>query len=560
MNILAIVGLIIAISSVILAIYTFVNTHRKTHFIWGLFSLSVALWGFGIYNFSSASEIHKAVFWWRVAEVGVIFIPVFLTHFVYEFLGKRKDRLISLLYILAFIFIYLDIFTNNFFGELRFAFGQLYYITPTNYYTLFVLLFLILAIHNINILYKDFRRRSGVLKNQLKYLILAFVVGFSGGATSFLPVYGIDIYPVYNITIFVSVLVVAYSIFRHQLLDIKTLTVQFLVFGMWFFLFGRILLSQDWRNRMIDSILFASMLFFGTLIIRSVLKEVQLREQMQGLAKELENANVRLRKLDQAKSEFITIASHQLRAPITAIKGYSSMLLEGSFGKMPDKAREALTRIFQSSNRLVLLINDFLNLSRIERGKIEYVYEELDLEDMIRSIVEEFSTVNIEKERPLELKFTVDNKGNFKNIKVDRNKMRQVISNLIDNSIKYTPKGFVKVYLYRNPGNNNTMIKVEDSGIGMNKETLSRIFQKFTRAKPGIFQFHTEGTGLGLFLAKEIVAHHGGKVWAESRGEGKGSSFYVELPEKFVPPEEIKKIEKERELRKENVKEFIKNI
>ena len=160
MNIFSVVGLIIAIASFILAFYTFVNTKRKMHFIWGLFSLSVATWGLGIFKFTTTLNIEKSIFWWRIAEIGVIFIPVLLVHFVLEFLEKRKNKFLIIFYALSFIFFFFNIFTDYFFGQLRFTFGQFYYITPTNLYSLFILIFLGSAIYSIAILFKEYGKKD----------------------------------------------------------------------------------------------------------------------------------------------------------------------------------------------------------------------------------------------------------------------------------------------------------------------------------------------------------------------------------------------------------------
>ncbi|MFH1990633.1 MAG: HAMP domain-containing sensor histidine kinase [Patescibacteria group bacterium] len=288
-------------------------------------------------------------------------------------------------------------------------------------------------------------------------------------------------------------------------------------------------------------------------------KEVRAREEIERLAKELEKANVRLKELDQAKSEFVTITSHQLRAPITAIKGYSSMLMEGTFGPVPEKARTAVDRILQSSDRLVRLIADFLNLSRIERGKMEYDFQKFDLKDLVKSIFDDFFQINGKRKIPLKFSLELDENEKFM-VTADQEKVRQAMSNLIDNALKYTKEGFAKISLYKNPEKNTIIFKVQDSGMGMDKDSLARIFQKFTRAHNGTLSVHVEGTGLGLYVAKEIMSAHGGDIWAESRGIGKGSSFSIEFPMKFITPQEKQKMEEEQKQREQNVERFVKGI
>ncbi len=264
-----------------------------------------------------------------------------------------------------------------------------------------------------------------------------------------------------------------------------------------------------------------------------------LEEQVEQRTKELEDANVRLKELDKAKSEFVSIASHQLRTPITAVKGYSSMLLEGTYGVIPEKAKAALERIFESSNRLVHMITDFLTLSRIERGKLEYVFQKTDFKEMVSSVMEELKTVNKREKKGLDMSLDVADKENYA-LNLDQEKIRQVIYNIIENAMKYTPKGFIKVSLSKTPDKRRVVFKVQDSGIGLRRESLEKLFQKFSQAGDKNHAGAIIGIGLGLYVAKEIIQAHRGEIRAESRGEGKGSTFYAELPVKFIPNDQAK--------------------
>ena len=285
------------------------------------------------------------------------------------------------------------------------------------------------------------------------------------------------------------------------------------------------MLVDNLKVKIVDITLFLIVIVIGILLIRSILKEVHTRERIEALATELAGANDRLRVLDQQKSEFLSIASHQLRSPLTAIKGYSSMLLEGSFGKFPEKAREAVDRILQSSDRLVVVINDFLNISRIEQGRMKYEWGSVDLQELISTTVEELKPT-IES-TGLKVTFHPDKEHKFI-ITADYGKIKQVISNLIDNSIKYTPKGKIDIHINRNKDIKKIYIDITDTGIGIPKDVLPSLFNKFTRAKGGM-KVNIQGTGLGLYVVKQLMKAHGGDVWAESAGEGKGSQFYVQL-------------------------------
>jgi signal transduction histidine kinase len=251
---------------------------------------------------------------------------------------------------------------------------------------------------------------------------------------------------------------------------------------------------------------------------------VKLKQEVDRATADLKQANTKLKRLDVAKSEFISIASHQLRTPLTVIKGYISMILEGSFGKISKTQKESLEKVYESSERLIQLIENLLNISRIESGRLQYSFMPLDLEKLVANVVEELESVAKKKG----LRFTYKKpKTALPTLKLDEEKLRQVIMNLIDNSIKYTKQGSVTVSLYQK--DNRVIFSVKDTGIGIDEEGKDNLFKKFSRGT-GTSLIHTEGTGLGLYVAKQIVEGHGGDIRVESPGEGKGSEFLVSLP------------------------------
>ena len=253
-------------------------------------------------------------------------------------------------------------------------------------------------------------------------------------------------------------------------------------------------------------------------------KEIDARQKIEKLAKELEEANVHLTELDQQKSEFISLASHQLRGPLTAIKGYGSMILEGDFGPITDPIKEAVTKIFQSTSDLVVLVGDYLDVSRIEQGRMQYNFEHFDISQEIETVITELRPT-LEKAH-LTIAYDVDKSLQYF-VDGDRGKIKQVIGNIVDNSIKYTPQGGIHVWLAKKD-NNKVLITVSDTGVGIKKEVLPNLFEKFTRA-PDASKTNIMGTGLGLYIAKKMIEAHHGRIWAESAGEGKGASFFIEL-------------------------------
>ncbi len=231
MNIFALSGLLIGIPSFILGIFTIVKGRKGLHYIWALFCFSVALWGFGGYKIATTLDPDKAVFWWKIAYIGVIFIPVLFTHFVNKFLDITRRRLIWIIYFLGFFFLSVDLFTDLFINKVRWVFNQFYYISPPALlYTPFIFLFFTLVIYCHVRLFKFYKNNQGIKKIQIKYIFIATFIGFSGGAFAFLPVYKIDVYPILNITISFSPFIVAYAIFKYRLMDLRVVARKIFIY------------------------------------------------------------------------------------------------------------------------------------------------------------------------------------------------------------------------------------------------------------------------------------------------------------------------------------------
>jgi len=320
-----------------------------------------------------------------------------------------------------------------------------------------------------------------------------------------------------------------YAILKHHLFDLKVISTEIFSALLALALFLQIFFADTTRMQLLSTIIFLGAVGFGILLVRSVIKEVQNREELERLAQELSAANEELKKLDRAKSEFISIASHQLRTPLSIIKGYISMMQEGSFGRITKKFAEPLRRVYLSNERLIKLVNDLLDLSRMEGGRMRYDMKPAQLSLIVASVVEEFQQIAQSKE--VALRFKKEEK-NDPAVRLDEEKMRQVAFNLIDNAVRYTPKGgSITVTLTVNPY--HLLFAVADTGIGLEKKEINSLFQKFVRSRE-VSRIHAEGVGLGLYVARRIVEDHGGRIWAKSEGRGKGSTFFVELPIKKI--------------------------
>ncbi len=239
--------------------------------------------------------------------------------------------------------------------------------------------------------------------------------------------------------------------------------------------------------------------------------------------KELRRSNAQLRRLDEAKDEFISMASHQLRTPLTSIKGYVDMILQGDAGAITPTQRKFLTEAFVSSERMVHLINDFLNMSRLQTGRFVIEQRPTDLAKVVR---QEIDSLLLSAEGR-GLKFEVSTPDDLAPLMLDEAKIRQVIMNFADNALYYSPEGgVVRVRLAVEDG--DVALTVRDSGIGVPPSEQAQLFTKFYRASNARRQ-RPDGTGVGLFLAKKVVVEHGGSIIFASE-EGKGSTFGFRLP------------------------------
>jgi signal transduction histidine kinase len=265
--------------------------------------------------------------------------------------------------------------------------------------------------------------------------------------------------------------------------------------------------------------------------IRKVLEEKQRFVRLKDFADQLEQANQELKKIDAMKSEFVSVASHELRTPLAAIKNAVQLILKGKTGEINENQAKFLSMAERNINRLTNILNDLLNLSRIESGKIELKFESVGLKEIIELTASSLrphadgKSIQIEVEVPERLPA----------VHGDREKIEQILTNLIGNAIKFTPEGG-KILITTEALPKDKMgsflelvaISVKDTGIGIPPEHLDAIFEKFHQVE-GSLHRSVSGTGLGLAITKGLVESHQGKIWVESE-VGKGSAFTFTLP------------------------------
>lgn len=423
------------------------------------------------------------------------------------------------------------------------------------YYTYFVEI-LTTAIIVVYSLYK-IRKTSGQRKEIIFLLsgVVLFLGSFAWGniTGSFTENWQLGQFGLFGMPIFAGFL--AYSIVKYKTFNTKLIGAQALVVSLWFALFAVLFVTTIENVRIIVFLTLILFTIIGILLIRSVLKEVQQREKIEKIEKELEvaygiekkakedtqrayivekKANEELEMLDRYKNDFLRQTQHDLKNPLTVIMGYSDLLLSGNFGKMPNKGVDVVKRMQAVAQDKIRDVNNFLNVEQFKMGKgvvsLKPGVELMPiLEEVTKGLVNqaEAEGIYLKFERPPALATGYgEAKENFV-ISADREKLKSALFNVVGNAVKYTKNGGVDVKVEKEA--NNVKIIISDTGIGIPKDKIKSIFgTQFERSKQA--EKTASGTGVGLYLSAQIIKLHNGKVWAESRGEGMGSTFYIELP------------------------------
>ncbi len=528
MNLFSVSSLILCFSSIIFGLIVYRSDRKnKINRAWFFSSISFSLWSLGLAGVTLSSNIETALLWQYLLDIAAIFLPPLSLLLILELLHLRgmKTRYFSFI---AALLLSIFSFSHLFKDGMKMLY-DFYWVNPGNYYIIFPIYFVIFAVMTLGLLVQQYIKapRGSLVRFQVRNILIASTFAYFGGVTNFFPQL-FSVYPFGNYLVIFYIVFMVYGVLKYKMLNVKVVSAQIFSTALVLISLFNLLKSSELIDWLLNFLILVLMAIFSLFLIRSVIKEVNQREHIEKLAKDLTDANTRLKELDKQKSEFVSFATHQLRAPLTAMKGYSSLILEGEMGKLVPTMKEAVTRIYDSSKTLANIVDDYLNISRIELGTMVYSFTVLDLRAMVKDVIAELKP-NIEK-TGLKFSFMTVPSGENEHfdVKADRDKLKQVIANLIDNSLKYTPSGSIEVALTKNAELHKIIFSVKDTGVGVSPEVMPKLFAKFVRANNANKQ-NIYGTGLGLFVVKEIVTSHKGRVWAESKGEGKGSTFFMEI-------------------------------
>jgi signal transduction histidine kinase len=460
---------------------------------------------------------------WAPIEVLSLLLFIQCLYFVYLFLyQKNPPFLYKLVWLLILVPAVLVPLSGNYLISYDIqecvAIENTSYLNYISYAKLFLIFWLIFELIKDSFTKKYFDKKNlllglGVFSFIFSFYILGYISEQTGN-------YQIELYGLYGMILFIGIL--SYLVVKYSLFHVKLIATQALVAILGILVGAQFLFIQDSRNFLLNSGTFVLVITFGYFLVKSVQSEIESRELIQDQKNQLEKANDRLKVLDKQKTEFVSLASHQLRAPMTAIKGYIALILDGDYGELPQQMREPVNRIYSSTQSLIQIVGDFLDVTRIELGTMKFTLSDFDFKDLVKDVINEL-TPNIENSK-LEFKFEFPEEA--MPLRGDAAKIKQVMNNLIDNAVKYTKQGWVHAKVERL--GTKYRFSVQDTGVGISPEALPKLFAKFVRAE-NANEANVIGTGLGLYVAKQMIEKHNGRIWAESEGIGKGSTFFVEI-------------------------------
>jgi len=525
-------GLVNAIINISLALYIILNSSKSRIAKYLVYlCLTLAFWSTGYFLWQISGSATEALFWSRFLMAGAIMASIAFLHFVMVFLEldtKAKYRwFLFLLYIPA-IFSEIANLTPYFVSGVEPRMGFLFWPTPGPLYHPFLFFFSIHVVAAITLLYQFYKRSTGRKKKQALLLLVGITITFVSGSTNYFLWYNIPILPIGNGLASAHAVLSVYAIMRYNLVKAKVLSAEVFALALLIIVGVDIFLSQSTGEFVFNIIKVIGVGLFGLVLIRSVKQEVSQKEELASITESLKTANIRLKELDRQKTEFLSIASHQLRTPLSIIKGYLELIHDGAYGKTTKKMRGILDNMDESNERLVSLVDEFLDISRIEQGRTKFHFAKDNMNGIVEDVITELT--DRAKGKGLTLACKVDK--TIKESDMDKEKIRHVVFNFVDNAIKYSEKGTITVQT-QNESDRYTCV-VRDQGLGFNKEDEANFFQKFYRGK-NVEGINVNGTGLGIYVCRRFIEAHGGDVWAKSPGKGKGSEFGFSIPINFKP-------------------------
>lgn len=522
---------------ILLALWVyFANQKEKLNQWFVVMTASIVFWvNFSFFGFSAKDNFLATIFYrLNFTAVSLFLLSFFYFYVIYFLQQKGKYEILGkIIAALGIIFAGLSLFTNLIVKEtITKDWGSEIVFGPANNF--FNLYALGVASAVVALLIKRYFELPRSQKSKIEYFLIGtflsvlfniiFNIVFPLVTESIVCAHFGDYSAIFLLTF------TAYAIVRQNLFDIKIILTALLVsfiavlLSLDIFLFTDNITLQAFKT--IGLLMF---LYLSRQLIIGVMQEEERIKKMAELAKNLEETNSYLQSLIKMKTDFLHIVSHQLRTPLTAMRGFISMWDEGMFNDYPaKKMAEVKKRIVNNTERLNNLVNDMV-IAMESEGGLTLAVSKVDIEKLVKNNIEVLKS-NYEKKK-LYLRYKNMEK-NLPMIETDGKYLNNAVMNLIDNAEKYTRKGGLRIKTYRDKNDkNNIKIEFADTGVGINEKDRKNLFQKFSRGEKSS-HINPNGSGLGLYIIKEIIENLGGHIEVASEGDGKGTTFTVTLPVK----------------------------
>ena len=550
--IVKIILILVIFLNLLLSVFVLSQNPRSTNN--RLFSLIGLL--AGIWTFSTLMIVNmpNSLMWFETAyafgsqvmAAGLIWV-LLLTN---NQLKRNKVTLITTIAFLFFSASYIPGFiinnSNQIYSKAIFtetpSWGLTFY---TIYYLVisFLILFKLLSAHH--------QTNDPERKYQLKYIFLGSLTTlFISALSSFiLPHFGIFLFAgIDSIGFLIFLIAIAYSITRHHLFNIKLIAIEFITFALWIIMLVRIILAQNTQEMLIESGLLIITIIFGILLIRTSLREMRQKEELEDLNQNLEQkvaeqthevkrayelekkAKRELEKLNETKDQFIMITQHNLRTPVTSIRWELESMLSGAHGELSADLRKTLEDTSGSVDTLTRIVDDFLNITALKVGSQILNLAPGNMKPLLQDVIRELR-IDIENMH-LTIDYPEDEKS-WPIIQMDSNKMREVLLIVIENAVRYNiNEGSINILT--DTENGIFKITVENTGVGITSEDRGNLFERlFYRSKKAQIT-HPGGMGIGLSVSRAIVRAHHGNITIHSEGESKGATVTITLPLDFL--------------------------
>ncbi|MFH1875313.1 MAG: ATP-binding protein [Candidatus Omnitrophota bacterium] len=538
MNIFFILSLLIAITSLGLSFFLLSKTWQKpVNRVFGLFAISIGVWGLGgsVISIIPKANYQLAQFWWQIAYTGIILIPVLYARFIFEFLDLKRKFFIRTMYLIGLIFLLLNWFDGSrfFLGDLKFMFGQFYWhdwieSKSISYIIFYLSFYWCLLSYPFLLLLLNFKKTTGLRREQTKYIIFGSIFGWLGGESNFLPDFGINIYPFLNLLTPFYTLIVAYAILKHRLMDIdivikRTTVYSILVSLITILYFTIIYITELLFRRFVGyksipmALGFISLftLIFQPLknFIQSFIDKYFFKGSQATLAEELQKAQEELKRAERLKAVGTLAAgmAHEIKNPLTGIMTFTEYLPT----KYTDPAFiEKFHKIVSTEvNKINSIVEQLLDFSKPKPLKLQ--------EANIHNIIDQ--TLSLLNNDIIKYKINVSRNydNTFPMLHIDPNQIQQVFCNFFLNAIDALKEGGeLTIATQQLP--DNAEITISDTGQGIPKKDLEHIFDPFYTTKE-------TGTGLGMSIIYGIIKEHKGIIGVESE-VNKGTTFTIKLP------------------------------